>query len=57
VPTHQRDESHQEQIEQTDWQQIFPFQIQQLINTEPRECPAKPHDHEDEKESFSHKPN
>ena len=56
VPTHDRNESHQQQIKHRNRKQVFPLEIQQLINAQARKRPAKPHDYKNQKESFSKEP-
>jgi len=52
MPSHQYDESNDYNVEQTDWQQVFPLQSQQLVDTQTWKRPFKPHDDQNEKESF-----
>ena len=37
-------------------QQVFPFQVQQLVDPQSGEGPAEPHDEEDEQEGLPQKP-
>ena len=47
---------HQEQVTQINGQQVFPFQCQQLVDTQAGECPFKPHDDKYHNGTFSQKP-
>lgn len=57
MPAHDRHQGNQDQVYQTDGQEVFPFEIEQLVDPQTREGPAKPHDQEYEEESFSKEPN
>ena len=43
-------------IYHTDGQQIFPFQIQQLVNAQSGKGPPEPHDDKYDEHGFAHEP-
>src|SRR5687768_2012876 len=57
MPAHYGYQRYEQKIEKTNRQQIFPFQIQQLVYPEPGKRPPEPHDKENEKKCFSKEPN
>ena len=50
------DDYHQHQVDKVDWQQVFPFERQQLVDTQTGECPLKPDDDERQGECLEDKP-
>ena len=57
MPSEDDDENHQHEIDEIDGKEIFPFERQQLVDTETGKCPLEPDDDERENESFAKEPN
>ena len=57
MPSFNGYQRHHQYIHHTDRQQVFPLQVQQLVDPQPWESPPEPHDHEDEEEGFPKEPN
>jgi hypothetical protein len=56
MPSLDGDPGYQQQIKKSYGQKVFPFKIQQLINSQTGEGPSEPHDEKDEEKCFSHEP-
>src|SRR5512137_281757 len=57
MPSKQNDGSHQEDVEQVNWQEVFPFECKDLVDTKAWESPFEPHDQENDAEHFQKEPN
>lgn len=56
VPSHQGDESHDHDVDQAEWHQVFPFEGEELVDAQAGEGPFKPHDDIDQEEGFQRSP-
>ena len=57
MPSECDDANHQSEVKQADGEQVFPFEGEQLVDTQTGESPLEPNDDERQADSLGDKPN
>ena len=56
IPAEHHNGNHQHEVEQVDGEEVFPLQLQKLVDTQTGEGPLEPYYHERDKERFAKEP-
>ncbi len=56
LPAEDDDAGHQYKVEQTDRKEVFPFEAEELVDSETGESPLKPDDDERKENRFADEP-